>query len=120
VRVLFDHNLPHKLRTALSKVCTHDISTTSFVGWGHLKNGDLLRAAEDSGFDIFVTGDRTLVCEQNLSGRQLSIVALSTNNWPIIKNFLDAILMAIDNAKPGAFVEVDCGEFSRKRPASQP
>jgi len=46
VKVLLDHNLPHKLRTILGK---HDIVTASYMGWGELKNGELLRAAEDDG-----------------------------------------------------------------------
>jgi len=109
--VLLDHNLPHKLRTSLGK---HDIVTASYMGWGKLKNGELLRAAEDDGFDVFVTGDRTLVDEQNLGRRRLAIVALSANNWPIIKDYTPRILAAIDSAVPGSFQEVECGLFSRK------
>jgi hypothetical protein len=58
----------------------------------------LLEAAE---FEAFVTGDRTLVHEQNLSNRRLAIIALSTNNWPIVKNYLRQIVTAIDGAGPG-------------------
>lgn len=58
----------------------HETVTTSWMGWADLKNGELLRAAEESGFDVFVTGDKSLVDEQNLAGRRLAIVALSANN----------------------------------------
>jgi hypothetical protein len=115
VRVLFDHNLPHKLRTGLAALGSHQIVTTSFLGWSHLKNSELLRAAEDIGIDVFVTGDRTLVQEQNLSGRRLAIIALSANNWPIIREYMPRILAAIDEALPGSFQAIDCGTFSRKR-----
>jgi predicted nuclease of predicted toxin-antitoxin system len=115
VRVLLDHNLPHKLRTSLATIGAHELVTTSFLGWGHLKNGELLQAAEDAAFEVFVTGDRTLVREQNLHGRRISIIALSTNNWPIIKDFVPRILAAIDSSGRGGFVEVDCGGFSRKK-----
>jgi predicted nuclease of predicted toxin-antitoxin system len=120
VKVLFDHNLPHNLRTSLARASTHEFVTASFLGWGRLENGELLEAAEDAAFEVFVTGDRTLVREQNLSARRISIIALSTNNWPIVKNSLPQILAAIDRAVPGEFAEVDCGEFSRKKPAEQP
>ena len=50
-----------------------------------LKNGELLRAAEENGFDVFVTGDQTLAYEQNLAERRLAILALFANNWPIVK-----------------------------------
>jgi predicted nuclease of predicted toxin-antitoxin system len=108
--VLLDHNLPHKLRTLLGN---HDIVTASYMGWGKLKNGELLQAAEDDGFEVFVTGDRSLVDEQNLSQRRLAVVALSANNWPIVKDYAVQILAAVDAAIPGSFQEVDCGHFTR-------
>lgn len=113
MRVLLDHNLPHKLRTSLSTLCTHEIVTTSYIGWGELANGELLRVAEENRFDIFVTADQTLAYEQNLTGRRLAIIALSTNNWPIIKNRVSQILDAINNAAPCSFSTLDCGAFSR-------
>ena len=45
MKVLFDHNLPHKLRTGLDAFGGHEIVTASYMGWGNLKNGELLRIA---------------------------------------------------------------------------
>jgi predicted nuclease of predicted toxin-antitoxin system len=115
VRVLFDHNLPHKLRTGLDTLGQHEFVTASYMGWGDLKNGELLRIAEESGIEVLVTGDQSLLNEQNLTGRRLAIVALSTNNWPIVKNYFPQILAAIENAVPGSFQAVECGTFSRKK-----
>lgn len=70
MRVLFDHNLPHKLRTNLGTLSEHEFVTASYMGWGDLKNGELLQTAEESGIEVFVTGDRSLLYEQNLSGRR--------------------------------------------------
>jgi hypothetical protein len=112
VRVLLDHNLPHKLRTCLGG---HDVVTASYMGWGELKNGELLKAVEEDGFDVFVTGDRSLIDEQNITSRRVAIVALSANNWPIIKSYIPRILSAIDNAIPGSFQEVECGVFDRRK-----
>lgn len=84
------------------------------MGWRNLKNGELLRMAEESGFEVFVTGDQTLVYEQNFGGRRLAILALSANNWPIIKDHVRDILAAIDSANAGSFHTVNCGLFSRK------
>ena len=119
MRVLFDHNLPHKLRTHLLALGKHEIITTSYMRWAGLKNGEHLRVAEENGFEVFVTGDQSLVYEQNLAGRRLAIIALSTNNWPIIKNYFPQILAAIDSADPGSFQEVDCGTFIRKKPSGE-
>jgi hypothetical protein len=112
VKVLLDHNLPHKLRTNLGKARDRH---RFLYEMGELKNGKLLRMAEDNGIDVLVTGDRSMVYEQNLTGRQLAIVALSTNNWPIIKNYVSQILATIESAIPGSFQVVDCGVFSRKK-----
>jgi predicted nuclease of predicted toxin-antitoxin system len=116
VKVLLDHNLPHNLRTGLTALGSHEIVTASYMGWGELKNGDLLREAQQNGFEVFVTGDQSLAYEQqNLTGRRIAIVALSANNWPIIKNHLPRIHAAIDAAAPGSVYTVECGTFSRKR-----
>jgi hypothetical protein len=115
VRVLLDHNLPHKLRISLGTFGKHTIITASYMGWGDLKNGELLRAAEENGIEVFVTGDQSLAYEQNLAGRQLAILALTATNWPIIKNHVPQILEAIAGARPGSFQTVDCGVFSRKK-----
>jgi predicted nuclease of predicted toxin-antitoxin system len=115
VKVLFDHNLPHKLRASLDTLAKHDIVTASYMGWGDLKNGELLRIAEENGFEVLVTDDQGLLYEQNLTRRRLAIVALSTNNWPIVKNYSAEILAAIDSAAPGSFQTVKCGTFSRRK-----
>jgi hypothetical protein len=92
VRVLLDHNVPHKLRSELLASGRHEIVTASHLGWTELRNGELLRSAEAAGFDAFVTGDRSLVAEQNLTLRRLAILVLSTNNWPILKENWPAVL----------------------------
>lgn len=112
MKVLLDENLDHSLRKLL---IGHDVVTVSFMGWNGLENGDLLRAAEESGIEVLVTGDRTLTHEQNLTGRRLAIVALSAIQLPIIKKNLSQVIAAIDNAIPGSFQGVDCGTFNRKR-----
>ena len=112
MKVLLDENLDHALRNLL---VPHEVVTVAFMGWASLKNGELLRTAEDNGFDVLLTGDGTLGYEQNLSGRRLAIVALSAIQLPIIKNHLPKIIAAINVAIPGSFQAVDCGTFSRKK-----
>ena len=112
MRVLLDENLDHRLRKSLGK---HEVFTVTYKGWTGLKNGELLRAAEEDGIEIFLTGDQTLVDEQNLTGRRLAIVALSSIELPILKNHLSLILAAIDTALPGSFQAVECGMFRRRR-----
>jgi len=85
------------------------------MGWAGLKNGELIRTAEENGVEVFLTGDTTLEYEQNLTGRRLAIVALSAIELPIIKKHLPKIVAAINNAQPGSFQTVDCGTFNRRK-----
>ena len=112
MKVLLDQNLDHRLRKHLG---SHEVFTANYKGWEALKNGKLLDAAEEEGFDVLVTGDKTLSHEQNLTGRRLAIVALSSIEWRIVKDYLQRIVAAVDGAAPGSFQTVDCGTFSRKK-----
>ena len=57
----------------------HEVLTAPQRGWGTLKNGELLTAAEDAGFDVLLTTDKNLRYQQNLSGRKIAIVILGRN-----------------------------------------
>jgi len=74
VRVLLDENLDHALRKLLQP---HEVVTVTYMGWAGLKNGELLRIAEENGIDVLLTGDQALASEQNLTGRRLAVVAIS-------------------------------------------
>ena len=111
---MLDENLAHRLRKNLG---AHEVFTVSYRGWAGLKNGELLRTAEENGVEVFLTGDRTLLHEQNLQKRNLGIVALSSVEWDILKNYPPLIIAAIDRALPGSFQELDCGTFTRKKPS---
>jgi hypothetical protein len=41
------------------------------MGFAGLKNGELLKQAEASGFDVFITGDKTLEYEQDMRNRKI-------------------------------------------------
>ena len=114
MKVLLDENLAHRLRKNLG---AHEVFTVSYRGWAGLENGELLRTAEVNGIDVFLTGDQTVLYEQNLKRRNLAIVVLSAVEWDILKHDLPSIIAAIDKALPGSFQAVDCGAFSRKKPA---
>jgi hypothetical protein len=111
VKVLLDENLPHRLRNRLG---SHEAFTVWYMGWAGLKNGELLNAAEEAGFEVFVTGDQTLSYEQNLAGRRIAVLVLSTIDRDILKSNAPLIVAALDNVTPGSIQEVECGTFSRK------
>jgi hypothetical protein len=114
LKVLLDENMPHDLRRYLRQ---HETFTAAYLGWTGLKNGQLLDAAETGGFDVLITGDRTLQYEQYLAGRKIALVLLSAVSWPIIEPHVAKIVAAVDGAMPRSFTRVDCGAFvSRKGP----
>lgn len=102
MKVLFDACVPRPLRKLLSD---HTIHTAQEMGWGRLKNGALLRKAGLQ-FDVLISTDQNLKCQQNLIGRKLAILVLPTNNWPTIRAKADAIASRVATLKPGDFVEL--------------
>jgi hypothetical protein len=65
----------------------------------------LLAEAERAGFDVFVTADKNIQY-QNLSGRKIAVVVLSTPQWPLVRLHTDKIAAAVNAAAPGSYVEV--------------
>jgi hypothetical protein len=62
------------LKTALAN---HDCKTVPEAGLAGRKNGVLLSLAESAGFDVFLTMDKGLQYQQNLTGRGIAIVVLA-------------------------------------------
>jgi hypothetical protein len=103
MKVLFDENVPHKLRRHFNQ---HNVRTAADMGWVGIKNGELLRLAEAEGFEVMVTGDQNLTYQQNLQGRRIGLVVLETNNWHILKLQPELINQAIAAATPVSFSTV--------------
>ncbi len=102
MKILFDECMPQPLRRRLAEF---EISTAQEMGWGRVKNGDLLKLAEDK-FDAFLTSDQQLKYQQNFKGRKLAILVLSTNRWPQVKARTQEIIAAVLALKPGDYVEL--------------
>jgi predicted nuclease of predicted toxin-antitoxin system len=103
VKVFFDQGTPAPLRRYLAG---HEVATAHERGWSQLKNGALITATEQAGFNVFVTTDQNLRYQQNLAGRKVAIVVIMTTSWPRIQSDLPPVLQAIESAKPGAYLEV--------------
>jgi predicted nuclease of predicted toxin-antitoxin system len=103
VRILFDQGTPAPLRHLLAE---HVVTTAHELGWSMLKNGELLAAAENQGFELLVTTDTNLKYQQNLAQRRIAIVVLSTTSWPRIRTASEMVVRAVDGATPGTYSEV--------------
>lgn len=103
MRVLFDQGTPAPLRQHL---LDHQVVTAYELDWSNLQNGELLQQAEDQAFDVLVTTDQNLRYQQNLAGRKIAILVLSTTSWPRIKQALPAITAALVDIKLNDYLEI--------------
>ena len=54
-----------------------------------------------------VTTDRNIRYQQNLAGRRIALVVLTSPAWPFIEPRLSSIVAAVEAATPGSYVEVE-------------
>ena len=102
--ILFDHVTPKGIARSLPG---HIVTKAKDRGWDTLSNGDLLATAEQAGFDVLVTADKNMRYQQNLEGRRIALVVLSTPQWPVVKLHLEKIAAAVNAATTGSYIEVD-------------
>jgi predicted nuclease of predicted toxin-antitoxin system len=102
MNVLLDACVPRPLRDYLTDC---KVRTAQEMGWGRLKNGDLLRAAEAQ-FDVFLTSDKRLKYQQDLTGRKLAILVVPTNDWTLLRTMTGTILSRLQKLSPGEFSEI--------------
>ena len=92
----------------------HSVETAYERGWSSLKNGELIAAAVEAGFDVFGTADMNLRYQQNLTNRAWSIVVLMTIRWPRIQRSVQAVQFAMDDSSPSSFVEVPIARLTSR------
>lgn len=103
MKILFDQGTPVPLR---SHPAGHLIDTAHERGWANLSNGDLLDAAEREGYQLCITTDQNLRYQQNLAGRQISIIVLLSTSWPHIRLRVGDIQVAVQTINHGEYIEI--------------
>ena len=73
MRILLDECLPKRLKRDL---VGHDARTVPEMGWASKQNGDLLGLAE-SQFEVFLTVDRNLSFQQDVSRFKVAVVVMA-------------------------------------------
>ena len=92
MKILLDECVPWPMHKLLAG---HECRTAQQCGWGGTKNGELLRLAEAE-FRLFITSDQNIRYQQNLAGRQIAILELSTNDLRRIQSAAILIQSAVD------------------------
>jgi len=99
MRILLDECVPWPMHRLLSG---HACSSVQDRGWGGIKNGELLQRAEGK-FDLFITSDQNLRYQQNLAGRPIAILELSTNDIGRIQAASSLLEEALEKIQPNEF-----------------
>jgi hypothetical protein len=105
VRILLDECIDWRLSRAIRG---HDVRSVHQAGWAGIKNGELLAIAASERFDAFVTVDRNLSFQQNLTGLRIAVIVLRarTNRLSELLPLVPNLLSALDNAEPGVITLV--------------
>jgi hypothetical protein len=99
VRILLDENIPVGFAAEL---IGHEVETVVGVGWAGVANGKLLRRASGR-YDAFVTMDRSIEHEQNVSKLPFGVLVLRapSNQLVHLRSLVRAILNALTALAPG-------------------
>jgi len=93
MRILIDECLNWRICRALSG---HYCASVQKMGWGGLRNGELLKKAERD-FDVFITGDLNLSFQQAVSTFDIAVVILHSastqlhHTLPLMPKVLDIL-----------------------------
>lgn len=105
MKVLLDECVDWRLSR---DIIGHEVKTARQMGWETIKNGELLTLASRE-FDVFVTVDRNLSFQQNLSSFTIAVLVLRTQSNRIadLRPLVPRLLALIPVAKAGVatFVE---------------
>lgn len=104
MRILFDNGIPRGLAPLLHG---HEVVEARREGWDQLVNGELLRAAEEAGFQLLLTNDRRIPSQQNLAGRRIALLVLTSSQWPSVRAEAERILDAVNATTPATYREIE-------------
>ena len=99
MKVLLDECIDRRLARELPG---HLVRTVPQMGWATIKNGKLLKLAEQE-FDVFVTVDRNLSFQQPLAKFGIAVVVLraKSNRLADLKPLAPKLLAALSGIGPG-------------------
>ena len=102
MNILLDECTPHAVKKRLPHLA---IRTVQEMGWSGIKNGELLKLA-DQQFDVFITTDKNLRYQQNFARVKLAFLVLPTNSVPVVIALLPQIEAALNTIQSRDFIEI--------------
>ena len=102
MKIIIDECVPSIVKRGLPE---RQIVSVQEMGWSGIKNGELLKLVVAE-FDVFITSDKNLRHQQNLTTLAISIILLPSNQVPVIKAMLPNIDQALSTITQQQFVEL--------------
>lgn len=103
MNILLDECVPWPMHRLLTGHCCTRVPRR---GWSGIKNGPLIHLAEAE-FDLFITSDQNLRYQQNLAGRRIAILELSTNDLRRLQAAATLIQSTAGDMHPGDFRKLE-------------
>ena len=105
MRIFLDECIDWRLSRDISG---HDVKTARQMGWTAIKNGELLALAS-AHFDAFVTVDRNLAFQQDVSGLRIAVVVLQakSNRLNDLRPLMPGLLSKLDSAQQGTVTIIE-------------
>jgi len=70
MKILFDNGTP---RPIAARLAGHEVTFARRIGWHELGNGALIRQAEEAGYEVLLSTDKSIRYQQNLTGRKIAL-----------------------------------------------
>lgn len=103
---MLDENIPAKLRFDFGK--RYEVRTVGDMGWLGKKNGELLGLATLNGFEVFITLDKNLKNQQNLSRFEIKFILLlaKDNKHQTLQPYIEKIKTLLSSDSLPNFNEI--------------
>lgn len=104
MRLLLDESVPRRLGLALPN---HEVKTVVEMGWSGIRNGKLLTLAVPD-FDAFITVDKNLPYQQDLSALPIAVIVLDaySNELPVLLPLIPLLEQTLATLVPRTYVKV--------------
>ena len=112
MKILIDESLDVRLKKLLDD-SSFEVFTVRDMDWLGIKNGELLKFAISNDFRIFITADKNLKHQQNLSKLKVNVILLDmisndlSNYIPLIPSIMNLIQEIKDKPLSQNYFEIN-------------
>ena len=105
MKLLLDENMNPRFRHYLS--AEHDVRSVGYMGWLGKVNGELLARARDE-FDVLITLDQNMECQQNLTAADVAVIVLraGTDDIKVLLTLVPQIYEQLHTVRRGRFYNI--------------